>query len=125
MNSKKLLSTVLLYAAMLYVGFSFRPWTDFLHPSSGVVVANVIASLALSLGIVGDRELDRGGHSRILIPWVILASIITFPMVLWGRFSEVWFCASFALFAVPFPVALYFNRKRNKSTPQPTIANAR
>jgi hypothetical protein len=117
-----------MYAALSFVVFSFRYSKDFLHPGFGVFIENVIQSLTLSLGIVGRQELDRLGHRRvgeILIFCIIPISIALFFVLIFRRgYSANWFCAGFTLFAVPFPVALYLNRKRPESTSQPKIVNA-
>ncbi len=128
MSWKKLLVSVLSYAALLFVFFMFRYSKDVLHPDSGVFIKNVLESFALSLSIVGGRELDRLGHRRIggmlILCIVPILIALFFVLIIRGGYSENWFYAVFALFAVPFPVALYLNRNQKKSAPQPTIDNA-
>ena len=127
MNWKKLLSSVLLYAAGLFVFLMFGHPKDVLSPGHGVFVANVIQCFAVSLCIVGGQEFDRLGHRRvsgILIFCVIPISIALFSvLIIRGEYSVNWLYAVSALFAVPFPVALYLNRRQPKSISQPTTPN--
>ena len=127
MNWKKTLPSVLLYAAFLFVFFMFRYSKDVLHPDSGVVIENVVESISLSLGIVGGQELDRLGHRWIggLLIFCIVPIFValSFLLIREGKFNHVWGCAFLALFAFPFPLALYLNQKQSKSNPQQTSAN--
>jgi hypothetical protein len=126
---KSPLFSVLVYAAFLYVVFSPGHSKHFLHPTFGEFIPNVIESFALSFSIVGVRELNRLGYRELggtLVLWIVpISAALLFALIVLGGYSENWLCGVIAIFAVPFPVALYLNRKRNKSTPQATIANAR
>lgn len=128
MNWKKVLSSVLLHAAGLFVFFMFRYPKDVLLPGSAVFIANVIESFALSLGIVGSNELETLGYPRVrstLIFCIIPISLfLFFVLIIWGGYSGNWLYAISALWAAPFPVSLYLNHHQKNSTSQPTIANA-
>jgi hypothetical protein len=127
MNWKKLLSAFLLYPTVIFASLSLLHRTSWgLHSSYYVCILDAFVAIALSLGIVGNQELERGGHWKvigILTPCIFLAPVIVFVATLWGGVSLNWFCPAFSLFAVPFPLALYLNRRQNKSTSQPTSAN--
>jgi hypothetical protein len=91
-------------------------------------VLDAVSAIALSFGFVGGHELDRLGYPRVgsaLACCIIPISIaLFFVLIVWGGFSEHWFNAAIALFAAPFPVALYLNRNQSKSTSQPAIDHA-
>jgi hypothetical protein len=127
MDWKKTLSSVLVYAACLFVFFMFRYSKDVLHPDSGVLIENVFQAFSLSLCIVGGQKLDRLKRERVsaaLIFFIIPLSLaLSFVLIVEGKFSHAWSCAFFTLFAIPFPVAIYLNRKQTKPTALPTSAN--
>ncbi|MGA9673370.1 MAG: hypothetical protein WBQ94_29540 [Terracidiphilus sp.] len=127
MNWKKTLSSVLAYATCLFVFFMFRYSKDVLRPDSGVLLENVFQAFSLSLCIVGGQQLDRLKRERVsaalIFFFIPLSLALSFVLIVAGKFSQVWSCAFFILFTIPFPWAVYLNRKQSKSTPQPTSAN--
>ena len=98
-----------------------------LHYSSRVVIQSVFAVISTSFGIVGIVKMHRGGHgkvSRILVLCNVILIFFSFMLIMSGGFSVNWFFAVFVLFAVPFPIALYLNRRQNKSNSDLTNADA-
>ena len=97
-----------------------------------------ILGVALSAGSVGFKELDRGGHRKarrnlLVLLIILLVGPLTFfftrsrlhwEVIGWNIPDEYYFVPYFALFAAIFPLSLFLNRVKNRSTSQATIANA-
>jgi hypothetical protein len=97
-----------------------------------------VLGVALCAGSVGIKELDRGGYRKVkrnLAIFVIVLLIV--PLLLLFTHNPLHWQIAGSDFAylylfIPFivlwvailSVALYLNRKQNKSTSQPTGANA-
>jgi len=92
-------------------------------------------SIAFSFFFVGNEELRRGGHRRVLrvlggclIIWFAI-NLILFGIAALCNTTMLDLVTRYTLyplwltFAAPFPFALYLNRNKNKSTPQQTSAN--
>jgi hypothetical protein len=109
------------------------------HPSAQDYIWIVILIAAVSIGGVGFKELDRIGYRKVkhkLLAFFIallVLPIITFFIIrnllhlqiagldLAYRYFVIPF---FILWAAVFPLSLYLNRRKNKSTSQSTVANA-
>jgi hypothetical protein len=124
-----MLSTVLLYSVFLFALSSLlhhqRRWGS--PYNSHDYVLDAVSAIALSFGFVGGHELDRHGHQQVrtnLVLYILLSFGLLSVLIIGGGYSEKWIYAVFALFALPFPVALYLNWNQTKSTSQPTSANA-
>jgi hypothetical protein len=93
----------------------------------------------MTMGMVGSDELKRGGHRkarRNLLLCLILLLICLFTLsyasihlhwgIITGKGSAdvYWFIPIYVLVVAPFPVALYLNRKQNKSNSDPNNADA-
>jgi len=129
MSRIRMLSTVLLYSVFLFGLFSFlhHQTRRGLVYNSHDYVLDAVSAIALSLGFVGDHELDRLGHQRVrenLLLYTLMLSGLLGVFIIGGSYSDIWFYAVFMPFAIPFPVALYLNRNNRKSTSQQTSANA-
>jgi hypothetical protein len=99
-------------------------------------IMDAMESIAISFFFVGNGELKRGGHRRVLrvlggclIVWFAI-NLILFGIVALSKtnvLDTVFRYADYSLwlvFAAPFPFALYLNRNQSKSTSHPTGANA-
>jgi hypothetical protein len=94
------------------------------------------------MGIVGFKELDRGGFRKVRLNLgVFFIALISIPLIivplmsLFTRYRLHWQIAGLdplyicffiifpALWVTIFPLALYLNQKQNKSTPQQESAN--
>jgi FtsH-binding integral membrane protein len=100
------------------------------------IILDAIAAIAISFGIVGLHELDRGGHRRVkrilskcVFGWLAACFVLVCIMLIFKDHTlepvfEYLLYPFLALIAASFPLALYLNRDQNKSKAQPTISNA-
>lgn len=143
MNRRKVLADSLFHLYLWFIG-PFLVGLAGAHFRSRILVELALGAIAVSFGIVGFHELDRGGHesarrisTKCITIWfaitliligIFMISIISKPTISkitsLGLFFECSLYPFLALIAMPFPLALYLNRKRDKSDKQPTIANA-
>jgi hypothetical protein len=122
------LAVLMISVAILVILTQRLATNELLHFSIRLLIEGLVPAAAIFLGIIGHVKLYRDGHRaerRILARITLFAFGLTFVVIEAGGFSDSWFCASFAIIAIPFPVAFYLNRNRNKPTPQPTTPNAR
>jgi hypothetical protein len=102
-------------------------------------IINLILVIGMSLAMLGFDELKRGGHRkvrRILLVCLTLLLISLFilsyasirlhwKMITGKDFADIyWFIPIYVLAVASFPIALYLNRRQNKSTSQAAIDNA-
>jgi len=94
-------------------------------------IMNTIEAIALAMGVVGSSKLREGGHKEIsyyLISSAFIWSaicvllLLVFKNPMWNHFNLLTY-GFFVILATQFPVALYLNRNRNKSTSQQTSAH--
>jgi hypothetical protein len=135
MNWKRLLSDFLLFAAIQIPFLLTILWRKSIaHFSSDDLVMCALGVIALSLGTVGSQELNRGGHLQahrmhtVCLGVFFIICGLVFSILLWTKTLTVTVFQVFPLgligiYAAKFPLALYLNRKRPESTPQPTSAN--
>ena len=130
MNWKSWLAVVLLnlvgISVIFILDFGIKGTTHLGPPAFIIGVIGVVAS---SLGMAGQRDLARSGHRKVgrILGVCLIILIFGLPMLLIAKGQgafEVLSCAVLALAVAPFPLALCLIRNQNKSTSQPTSANA-
>ena len=147
MNRRKVLKDLLFYLALWFVGPVLidlvRKHSNF---SSRMLIEDALGAIAISFGIVGIRELNRGGHRRAvrilgncISVWFGVYLILLGIMILISKTFGIEFItkstptellfeyslyAFLALIATPFPAALFLKRIQSKSTSQSKIVNA-
>jgi polyferredoxin len=120
--------------------------SEYRHSGSQGLIRNAVTAVALVLGSIGFDRLKRGGHQRarrilrnsiivtllasatsliLLIALILFDGPSLYKMIVLGWVSEYSLYLLWLIWAASYPLALYLNRKQNKPTPQPTIANAR
>jgi hypothetical protein len=137
MNWKESLSTFLIYVGINFPVFYLTNWKDGkLHFDPHYLIKDALAAIALGLLIVGLQELRRGGHQRArrilwkcYFIWIaifidLLCVAIAYKATSVELAMDYFLDFSLVLAAVPFPLALYLNRKQNTSTSQPITNNA-
>jgi drug/metabolite transporter (DMT)-like permease len=139
MNWKGWLSAIFSSSSFFLVLFGW----DYLngkvpHFSDRDYLALLVLLLTSSMGTVGFGELDRGGFQKVKrnLGYFFIALLVIPVMFLFARNRLHWQIAvsgssclyflnvCFILLAAVLPLALYLNRKQNKSTRQPTTDNA-
>jgi uncharacterized membrane protein AbrB (regulator of aidB expression) len=140
MDLTNILLTVLLNSAFVCVLFMM----DFLNgktPPFGThpFIFCLILVVGMSMAKLGFDELKRSGHRKVLfyllvcltilsiIPFILAyTSIYSHWNIITGKdFADIyWFIPSYVLAVALFPIALYLNRNKKKSTSQPTTDNA-
>ena len=134
MNWKSLIFRFIVYAVFLFaIFFSISQKHPGSHYTSRDYVQDVLSAIALSLGSIGDdllKQCESRKFRHILLGcalvWFVVCSFLLFILerplrepVFEGFFGGILF-----LIAAQFPLALYLNRKQNKTNLQPTIADA-
>jgi hypothetical protein len=97
---------------------------------------DAVESIAISFFFVGNGELRRGGHRRVLrvlggclIAWFAIG-LLLFVIAALSKTTMSDFVTRYSLyplwliFAAPFPFAVYLNRNQSKSSSQPAIDHA-
>jgi hypothetical protein len=137
MNRKRMLSDFLIYAGMIFACFLFLEWNKSVsNYGTDVLVENLLAALAISLGIAGYQGLDRCGHVKIrrvlrnsLFVWFGIY-LVLFAVVFFSKTTAFDFAFSYSLYPLlllivaPFPLALYVDKNKHKSGPEPTSTSA-
>jgi hypothetical protein len=88
--------------------------------------------VGMSMGMVGFDELNRGGHliaRRNLFICLIILFFLPLIHMHWRmtgwNFTDIYlFIPSYALIVASFPIALYLNRRQNKSDSDPNNTDA-
>jgi hypothetical protein len=136
MNRKKVLTDLLFYLALWFIGpilvdFAREHW----HINSMTIILDAMGAIAISFGIVGLHELDRGGHRRVkrilskcVFGWLAACFVLVCIMLIFKDHAlepvlEYLIYPFLALIAASFPLALYLNRDQNKSKAQIMIDN--
>jgi hypothetical protein len=133
MNWKKLLLHFFGYAATIFGMFSLGLWSSReLRFNVSYWICDAITALAIAAGVIGAQELNRGGHwkgRRLYWSAYYVVLGISFSGALYTKAplgSALVICCILisAISLIPLPLALYLNRKQNKSTSQPATNNA-
>lgn len=126
-----LVISVVMFALLIAFHWNSPGW----HFRSHSLIKDAAFAIALALGILGNQELDRGGHRtarritrNLLVIWIAISLLLFgitrvlkttgFDLALDCLMYLLW-----VLFASILPFALYLNRKQNNSTPQQESAN--
>jgi hypothetical protein len=143
MNWKNWLSAVFDCLSVFFVLFLWDLLSGELpHFGTKDYIMFLILLFAGPIGIVGFKELDRGGFWKVRHNLgVFFLALISIPMIivplmsLFARNSlhgqitglnplNIYFLIASSVFWVAvFPLALHLNRKHDKSTPQPVSTN--
>jgi hypothetical protein len=134
MNWKRLLTHLFVLTVAL---FAFLSLTH--QERVGVIygsfdrIQDAAGAFAIALGIVGGDELKRSGHRKVTpvllgcgFAWFLVCSFLIYISKRPLRWSivEALFIGMMLLIASQLPLALYLNRRQNKSTSQTTTDNA-
>jgi hypothetical protein len=130
MNWKSWLFAFLINSAGIFTVFILTfGFKGLLHPDPPIIVIGIAAVISFSVGKIGNEELNRGGHKKLrrILGISLIILIFGLPILLLMKWQHAFWllCYGFAALAMaPFPLALYLNRSQNKSTSQPTLADA-
>lgn len=133
---RMLLIVLVISAAMFALLMAFHWNSPDWHLRFQAFVEDAAMAIALALGMVGNQELDRGGHRRtrritrnFLIIWIGM-SLLLFGLTRLYKTTEFDLALKclmyllWLLFAAIFPLALYLNRKQSRSSSYPTSVDA-
>ena len=135
MNWKRIVSDLLLYTVIEFAIFVLLFWKLGPHFNPHVLIMCALGAIALSFGIVGSVELNRGGHRKIhrthglclgvffIISGIIFIIMLHTKTVLEGTI-EIFIGANISIFAAKLPLAVYLSRKQKKSSAKSTVADA-
>ena len=134
MNWKSLIFRFIVFAVFMFaIFFSIGHKNLGSNYTSRDYAQDALSAIALSLGSIGDDQLKQLESRKIrhillgcALVWFVVCSFFLFILErpLRGPVFEGFFGGILFLIAAQFPLAVYLNRKQNKSNSQPTIADA-
>ena len=131
MNWKKPSSNFLVYAGVQLAILALSSWKSYprfrLYDfKSHEFIECALGIVAINLGMAGRKILSDCAPRKVrsfLFFWILVLFLALLELIARGERADGLFYTVLVLLAVPFPVALYLNRKQSKSPSQSTIAN--
>jgi hypothetical protein len=149
MNWKKALSDFLIRAAVFIPVLVLSNWKSVPHHHFRDFMDALLLCMTLTLGLIGVKELKRGGHQRIYrfyrgcfiysFPVFLILTGILIGIAMFSKATgkvvlretdvsdfvlQSYIYLLFAIVLAPFPLALYLNRNQKKTSAESTIADA-